>query len=505
MTTNPYRRASLRRCTAACLAAAGLALALPAPAAAGQCGSSCMQPVHEPEFGWRIGGTVEGLAGEGLELSLNNGVEILPLSEPGTFRFSRRMLDGRAYSVSVTRHPVGSHCTIRHASGLALNHVNNLRVQCTAGHVDVLQPSEQGEGANAGPLGSLRMDEQQYLYGLAATGGAQGYGAVIRISPSGERRVLHSFTVAREVEQTYRLALAADGQYLYGISQRGGEHDGGVIFRLRRDGADYEALHSFGGPGGGAVPSSPLLLASDGRFYGVTAAGGEHDGGILYRYDPQGGYQMLHSFVGANGQAAPDVDAYDPQRPLHFPTGELVEGGNGRLYGAAAFGGAFGRGGVFGYLVQSQYVGTLASLPAGTMPPVSGLMRARNQSLYGLTTADQQSRSTLFRVTPQGDITTYVIDPAEVSIRDPRGVLVEGGDGQLYGTSTGGGTRNAGTVFAIDPRQSELTVLHSFGDPNSPALGVAPEHGLLAVANGDLYGTTRRAGHHGQGAVFRID
>ena len=507
MTPTPRLRASLRRGGAACLAAAGLALALPAPAAAGQCASSCLLGQRHPS--WRIGGSADGFVGPGLELSLNNGVDTLALQGPGAFRFQRRVPDGQSYSVRVTRHPVGRHCTLSQDSGLALDHVSDLQVHCTAGRMAVMRPPEQGEGADAGPVGPLRMDHLQYLYGLAATGGQHGYGALIRIAPSGERRVLHSFAVAREVEQTYRLAFAPDGQHLYGVTQRGGEHDGGVIFRVRRDGADYQAVHSFGGPGAGAVPSSPLLRASDGRYYGVTATGGERGGGTLYRYDPEAGHELLHAFVGADAQggdapADPDVDVEDPQRPLRFPTGELAEGADGTLYGAAAFGGASGRGGVFAFGLQSGQLGTLVSLPAGTMPPLSGLTRTRDGSLYGLTTSDPQSRSTLLRVSPQGQLTRYVLDPAQIGIREPRGVLVEGGDGVLYGTSSGGGSRDIGTVFAVNPEQAQVTVMYSFGGPGWQALGVAPEHGLLLASNGDLYGSTRRAGHHDQGAVFRI-
>lgn len=496
---------TLRRGGCALLAAASLLPALPAPAAAGQCQSSCMNTLADPI--WRIGGSAEGFLGGGLELILNDGQETLVVEQPGAFRYRRRLRDTQLYAVTVRRHPIGRHCTVGNGQGAALSHVNNVEVECGLGRVGALLPPAQGEGANAGPLGPLLVDEQLNLYALAANGGLHGYGAVMRIAPDGQRQVLHSFTVAREVEQTYRLTFSADRQYLYGISQRGGEHNGGAIFRLRRDGSSYQTLHSFGGPGGASVPSSPLLLAGDGRFYGVTASGGAQQGGTLYRWDPDAGCQVLHAFSKPDSQEngmPRDPQMYDPQRGLFFPTGALAEGPNGMLYGVTAFGGAHGSGGVFAYRRTDAQLVTLASLPAGCLPPLSGLTRARNGDLYGLTITDEQARTTLFRVTPRGELSRYLLEPGQSGIARPRGLLVQGRDGLLYGTSSGGGRRGYGTVFALDPDAAQLSVLFSFGS-NAGEIGAAPEHGVVLTANGDVYGTTHRFGQNGQGAVFRID
>jgi uncharacterized repeat protein (TIGR03803 family) len=77
--------------------------------------------------------------------------------------------------------------------------------------------------------------------------------------------------------------------------------------------------------------------------------------------------------------------------------------------------------------------------------------------------------------------------------------------GNLYGTTTIGGTGFAGTVFKIDPSGNE-TVLHSF----SGADGETPTGGLVLDSAGNLYGTTRNGGGSracasgGCGVIFKI-
>jgi len=81
------------------------------------------------------------------------------------------------------------------------------------------------------------------------------------------------------------------------------------------------------------------------------------------------------------------------------------------------------------------------------------------------------------------------------------GELVQDAAGNLYGTTSEGGTHNDGTVFKLDPG-GVVTILHSFDFAND---GVQPAGGLLLDAKGNLYGTTPEGGHGGQGTVFRID
>jgi len=81
--------------------------------------------------------------------------------------------------------------------------------------------------------------------------------------------------------------------------------------------------------------------------------------------------------------------------------------------------------------------------------------------------------------------------------------LVQGIDGELYGTATNGGAHGYGTVFKISP-SGTLTTLWNFCKETNCPDGAYPQAGLTLVIGGDLYGTTYRGGAHGYGEVFKI-
>jgi len=73
--------------------------------------------------------------------------------------------------------------------------------------------------------------------------------------------------------------------------------------------------------------------------------------------------------------------------------------------------------------------------------------------------------------------------------------------GTLYGTTYGGGGRNSGVIFSLDPDTGAETVVHSFGNGTD---GLNPQASLIDV-NGTLFGTTETGGGQGGGAVFALD
>src|ERR1017187_3643397 len=87
----------------------------------------------------------------------------------------------------------------------------------------------------------------------------------------------------------------------------------------------------------------------------------------------------------------------------------------------------------------------------------------------------------------------------------PLAGLVQATNGGLYGTTSGGGTDSAGTIFKITPGGT-LTTLYSFCPQTNCTDGAAPQAGLVQAANGDLYGTTSGGGtaNGGAGTVFKI-
>jgi len=85
----------------------------------------------------------------------------------------------------------------------------------------------------------------------------------------------------------------------------------------------------------------------------------------------------------------------------------------------------------------------------------------------------------------------------------PYGRLIQGADGNLYGTTVTGGANYFGSVFKITP-DGKFTTLYSFCSQSGCADGELPEAGLVKACNGDFYGTTNSGGAYGAGTIFRI-
>jgi len=77
--------------------------------------------------------------------------------------------------------------------------------------------------------------------------------------------------------------------------------------------------------------------------------------------------------------------------------------------------------------------------------------------------------------------------------------LIQGADGNIYGTTESGGASSDGTVFKITPAGA-LTTLYAF----SGADGADPYAGLVQGADGNFYGTTEYGGNADDGTVFKI-
>src|SRR5262249_44933500 len=122
---------------------------------------------------------------------------------------------------------------------------------------------------------------------------------------------------------------------LYGTTYNG-VNGVGTVFTIQTNGAGYGVVWSFSNTVTGAQnPSAPLLQGSDGVLYGTTQNGGTNSAGAIFRVTTNGtGYSILYSF---------GVTATDGQTP----TGPLVQGADGALYGTTLDGGTNSWGTVF--------------------------------------------------------------------------------------------------------------------------------------------------------------
>jgi uncharacterized repeat protein (TIGR03803 family) len=137
----------------------------------------------------------------------------------------------------------------------------------------------------------------------------------------------------------------------------------------------------------------------------------------------------------------------------------------------------------------------------------AALVQARDGSFYGTTTAGgANDDGTVFKITPSGTLTTLYKFLGGADGQQPYAGLVQGSDGNFYGTTFSGGYGNRGTVFKITP-SGTLTTLHIFCLQSGCADGSYPVAGLVLASDGNFYGTTFYGGYggdYGGGTVFKI-
>jgi uncharacterized repeat protein (TIGR03803 family) len=292
------------------------------------------------------------------------------------------------------------------------------------------------------------------------------------------------------------LVQGLDGNF-YGTTLYGGVHHNGTVFRITPAGT-LTTLYSFCSKTGcadGYQPFAGLVLATNGNFYGTTAYGGTHGYGTVFRITPAGTLTTLHSFASTDG--------------AYLDAG-LVQGTDGNFYGTTHSGGAKGLGTVF----KITPAGTLTTLHSFCLNwpstctdgfyPWAGLIQGTDGNFYGtaLGGGANGNYGTIFKITPAGMLTTLHSFCSKGGCTDgtqPYAGLVQGSDGNLYGTTLGGGTSLRGTVFKIT-LAGALTTLHSFAGTD----GTGPYAGLVQATDGNFYGTVSGGGANGHGTVFKI-
>lgn len=186
-----------------------------------------------------------------------------------------------------------------------------------------------------------------------------------------------------------------------------------------------------------------------------------------------------------------------------FPLASLVQGSDGNFYGTTERGGSFDGGTVF-KITPGGVLTTLHSFsgsPDGDAP-TANLLQGNDGNFYGTTHHGGSGHAgTVFKITLGGVLTTLVSFDGSNG-RFPGAGLVQGSDGNFYGTTQGNGISDFGSVFQTTPDGS-LTALFSFNswtDPN----GTRPYAGLVQGTDGNLYGNTSEGGANNSGTVFKI-
>ena len=209
----------------------------------------------------------------------------------------------------------------------------------------------------------------------------------------------------------------------------------------------------------GANPRIALIHGKNGTFYGTTSCGGpdktlptDYTGGgfgTIFKVSADGLLSTVATFNGYNGKGCDGIQ----------------QSADGTLYGISPDGGA---------------TNTANRYEAYSWQPFSG-------------------SGTIFRISATGKVETLVL------FRGTNGSnpvsLTLGKDGNLYGTTASGGAHNFGTIFRLEPT-GKFTTLYSFAEGNGSF--PSPFSSVMQGADGNLYGTTSRRGKFACGSIFRL-
>jgi len=283
------------------------------------------------------------------------------------------------------------------------------------------------------------------------------------------------------------LAQGRDGN-LYGTTYNGGTHGAGVVFRITPSG-DLTVLYNFD-PINSYYPAGGLTLGTDGNFYGTTYAGPwSKYYGTIFKITPTGNLTTLYTFCSQSRC----TDGGSPYAPP-------IEGTDGNFYGTTSS---------TAYKITSSGTFTLlATLPGTGKAP---LLQGRGGTFYGTTETGGANRcpqdgfhscGTVFKITPQGVLNIIHNFDGKHGLA-PVAPLIQGSDGNFYGTAKAGGGHNGGDLFKLTP-QGGFTVLHRFLDPNYPEDGAHPVAGLVQATDGNFYGATHVGGNGNCGVIFQL-
>jgi uncharacterized repeat protein (TIGR03803 family) len=308
-------------------------------------------------------------------------------------------------------------------------------------------------------------------------------GTIFEFTPAGVLTVPHRFNGADGQSPVGGVTLFTDGSF-YGTSEFGGTFGKGTMFKIT-PGGELTTLHNFSGGAGGADPMAPPTQGKNGNFYGTTFGGGGFYGSV-YKITPSGAFTKLHSFDSVHGAN---------------PAYALVQGTDDNFYGTTVNGGTHNLGTIFRisssgkFAVLFNFDGT-----HGKWPVV--LIQGRDGNFYGTGSRGGpagDSGGVVFKMTTAGRLTVLHnfggADGWNVS------GLMQATDGNLYGTTTDGGT-SWGVLFRITPTAA-FTVLHNF----EWSTGSSPQHRLLQHTNGVLYGNTKVGGigNNGDGTFYSFN
>jgi uncharacterized repeat protein (TIGR03803 family) len=357
---------------------------------------------------------------------------------------------------------------------------------------DTVLYSFAGTPDGESPVAGVARDTAGNFYGTTNTGGTFGMGTVFKLATTGVETVLHDFAGGADGQLPYGGVILGSNGNLFGTTSFGGASDKGTIFEVNPVSGKSKIIYNFSGGSDGSLPYAGLVSDAEGNLYGTTLEGGDpscnspQGCGTVFKASMNGAETVLYSFTGPDGER---------------PQDSLILDSKHNLYGTAELGGSSGDGVVFEVTLAGveTVLHNFAGGADGTRP-LGSLVRDSEGDLYGTTSMGGSSLSGIvFEVDTSNNETVLYSFLGESDGQYPYAGLARDSEGNLYGTTIFGGADTLGVVFELDTAGKE-TVLHSFSGSD----GEYPVASLLMDAKGDIYSTTELGGAHGMGEVFKL-
>jgi uncharacterized repeat protein (TIGR03803 family) len=294
-------------------------------------------------------------------------------------------------------------------------------------------------------------------------------------------RVLHSFQSAVEGSHPVTSVVLLGKAFLFGTTLDAPGGVPGLVYRLVKKDGRYSFWESFGGKGYRGCGGHPRGLSGGGKGLQVTSSD-------------------TPSYV-CNSSRLHERLTGEKLTPSHqgtYITGPLVN-----HFGTASYGGRYGQGTVFRQAHHGVHVYDTVHAFRGDdgAQPSGSLLEGADGTIYGTTQAGgANGLGTIFSVDAAlhfQSLHSFSADECSAPVGD----LVQVGT-DLYGVCGTGGKHDVGAIFKF-AADSTLTVLHHFG--SSPSDGRLPLSGLTAArTSGAFYGTTSSGGRKGGGIIYRV-
>lgn len=330
------------------------------------------------------------------------------------------------------------------------------------------------------------------FYGAAefSTIDNSGGGTLFKITPGGQFTRLFTFPAGggKGSEPATALVEANDG-FIYGTTLSGGGADSaGVLFRISKNGGEFEVLHRFCSSANcadGSLPNS-LILGQDGNLYGVTQSGGSdnsiciHDGGCgtIFRFTPPSTFTRLFEFDGSTEIG-------------RTPFG-LIQGSDGNFYGAGE--------NVFRFTASGEFT-VLADFPLFPAPFIiaaadSQLVQASSGALYGALIAYELHQAQFYEIDPSSGGLELLPQIGILGVNFFIGSTIQASDGNLWTAFTQSNATEGG-VITMSPETGAVLQNIAFAGTN----GSFPDGGVIQGADGKIYGTATQGGTVAKGKV----